>query len=288
MSSRVCHASAVCCVGRPSGGPRRAPAAGAHRAFLWGCRASAGASRVGARRRASHMIGAQAALGEVELLLRRLRWALAELPFIVAFAAARTLANAWCTSRPMTSLRGWAAVGGDDIRHYLACPFFLRFSSASRRLPPWVGTRNLRIALNFVPFQRDVVVPSMSWMHVAYMHAEARHCGRVMRPEHTMRKSFGQCFARQLLGPPWLAPRSQAARSALRGGSACQPADLLRCFDLRSNKAHLSVLAGPPGTSPGTSPPMADQQKCCRMSPDLRHAVTRGCGEKRPTPGLSQ
>lgn len=50
------------------------------------------------RRRGTHVIEALVTEGELELVLRRLRWAFADLPFLVAFAGVRTLANAWCTS----------------------------------------------------------------------------------------------------------------------------------------------------------------------------------------------
>lgn len=61
--------------------------------------------------------------GEVDLAIRRTRWSFTDLPFFVAFASMRTLANAWCTSRRLSAgaegcLWGCAAVGGEGIRHY--------------------------------------------------------------------------------------------------------------------------------------------------------------------------
>lgn len=64
--------------------------------------------------------------GEVDLVLRRLRWAFADLPFFVAFAAERVLAFA---------------------RH-------------------WAGTGNMRVARTVLPLRREVVKRSVSWLYV--------------------------------------------------------------------------------------------------------------------------
>lgn len=90
------------------------------------------------RRRSGHLIREDLVDGEVDLAIRRMRWAFNDLQFFVAFASMRMLAfTARRLSADMgTCLWGCAAVGGDDLRHYLACPLPARFSRSNWRHPP--------------------------------------------------------------------------------------------------------------------------------------------------------
>lgn len=88
------------------------------------------------RRRAGHLVRADLVDGEVDLAIRRIRWAFTELPVFVAFASMRALANAWCTSRRLSAevgscIWGCAAVGADDLCHYLACPLVFSLALAA-------------------------------------------------------------------------------------------------------------------------------------------------------------
>lgn len=85
--------------------------------------------------------------GEVELFVTRLAWAFTDLPFFPAIAVIRLIGNAWCTTRRMSHevsgyLFGCYAVGGVDLRHYIACPpvgcrgVLVRAPWASRLWPP--------------------------------------------------------------------------------------------------------------------------------------------------------
>lgn len=115
---------------------RSAEAEPALREWIWRC--------------AGHMMHSHISDGEVDMALRRMRWAFQDLPFFVAFAGLCARASAWCTSRrmmaePNSCLWCCIGVGGDDVRHYLACLVFPRFArSARRRPPPWTGTGNMR------------------------------------------------------------------------------------------------------------------------------------------------
>lgn len=171
------------------------------------------------RRRAGHLVERPVVDGEVGLILLRLRWSFSELPFFLAFAAARTLANGWCTSRRMSAeprgcLWGCAAVGGDDLRHYLACPILARFAGHGRRRPPpWSGTGNMRVALHMLPMNRSDVLLSVCWLYVAYRaHTSARHLGRAASPEQA-----GRIFRAVVRS---VAARSPVARAILTSAPA--------------------------------------------------------------------
>lgn len=79
------------------------------------------------RRRLTTMLERRLEHGEVNLCLARLLIALEAMPPLVSLALFRLIGNAWPTSRRVgggvgACRFGCMAVGGDDIRHYMACP----------------------------------------------------------------------------------------------------------------------------------------------------------------------
>lgn len=147
---------------------------------------SEGATRLRAwlRRRLGHLLEYSVVDGEIELVITRLEWAFRDLPFFLAFSVVRLIANSWCTTRGMTRcpsscLYGCAAVGGDDLRHYLMRPRLADAARSQGRRPrPWVPTGNLRVATLALPSSRADVRSACVWAYVAYrLHLVARHEG---------------------------------------------------------------------------------------------------------------
>lgn len=108
------------------------------------------------------------------LVSDRLQWCFRDLPFVVALAQLRLLANALPTPRRMQSeishcLYGCVAIRGDDISHYMRCPFLVRFIRGPRHQKPvWLLSGDVAIGLGVFPTARAQVLCSCTWTYVAY------------------------------------------------------------------------------------------------------------------------
>lgn len=133
------------------------------------------------RRRLIHLSEYKVAAGEVELAVVRLEWCFHELPLLIALGVVRFMSKSWCTTRRVSRaqggyLFGCSAVGGDGLRHHLACPrMALAATQCGRRPPPWAGTGSLRIAALALPMSRPDLRSSAVWAFIAYrVHVVAR------------------------------------------------------------------------------------------------------------------
>lgn len=145
----------------------------------------------------------------VQFVRIRLRHAFSSLPVFVAMALVRTIPNTWPASRQIARhadacFTGCAAVGGDDIRHYVVCPTpRMHMAVWHFPAPPWhsLGT---------------MVVPAAGaelsdcWLYNLYRTiGSARHTGDLRAlirtsPEQHMttdgRAQFARGFARNAVG----------------------------------------------------------------------------------------